>query len=194
MGSHLSSLASVFTQLPARLLSNLVIFSLLPMSPARLCANVRRREPKRGVEIRILLAFLWSGVVLGSAGLAGRVAVADEPALVQVPESVLRNLATKTVMPLYPEVSKKQGVKGIAVAQVHGNEKGVLTSIKVLEAPDSEIQQAVIEAIKQWYFKPAYVDGKLIVFEGKLTFYFVINGGRARVENPRKFKKQVIAG
>lgn len=187
MSRQLSSPASVVIKSLACLLPN--IFSPLALPDPRLSANGQDRhcQLKCATKFGIFIVLLWSAVVLVSACFTARVVMADEPPLVQVPESVLRKLATKTVMPIYPETSKNQGVKGVAVAKLHANEKGVLTNIEILEAPNSEIGRAVINALQQWRFKAPYVEGKVIAFEGKLTFYFIISGGRARVENPRKF-------
>jgi TonB family protein len=107
---------------------------------------------------------------------------------VRVPEAVVRRLATSTVLPVYPESSKNRGTKGVAVAQVYVNEKGLLSDVEILEAPDSEIEEAVIKAVKRWKFNSVRVDGKAMAFAGKLTFYFVINDGQASVQNPRRFK------
>ena len=131
---------------------------------------------------------LWVGILLLTLCGAVRTTLADDQNLVQVPEAVLRKLATRIIMPVYPVNSKNQGNKGVAVVQLRLNEKGVLTYVEVLEAPDQEIAEAVNKAIKQWKFKVVYVDDKPRPVEGKLTFYFVINEGIARVENPRKFK------
>ncbi len=114
--------------------------------------------------------------------------MASQGTLVRVPEVAVRKLATRTVMPVYPESSKNRGTRGVAVAQVNVNETGLLTNVEIIEAPDSEIEQAVIRAVKYWKFNPANVDGKAIPFVGKLTFYFVINERQARVQNPRRFK------
>jgi TonB family protein len=117
-----------------------------------------------------------------------RPAIVVQATLVRIPEVVVRKLATRTVLPIYPAGSRNRGVKGIAVAEVNVNEKGIVTDVEILEVPDSEIGQAVIAAVKSWKFDPAVVDDKAMPFVGKLTFYFVNSQGQARVENPRRFK------
>jgi len=144
------------------------------------------------MKVKATLVYLWTVALLVTFGSAVKATRADDQNIVQVPEAVLRNLATRTVMPDYPEKSKTQGSKGIAVAQLHLNEEGVLTNVEILEAPDAEIAQAVKKAVKQWKFKTVQVNDKPCLIVGKLTFYFVINGGAARVENPRKFKRLTI--
>lgn len=112
---------------------------------------------------------------------------ADVPSVATVPEGLLRKLAKTVAIPKYPAVSKRRGKNGVAVSDVSVDEKGNVTQIEVIEAPDEEIKCSVAEAIKRWKFLPANAEGKPVRLRSKLTFYFLLEGGRARVESPRKF-------
>ncbi len=140
-----------------------------------------RRTCHGSLFISLLLGCLYTSAV-SAAGLQEDFAI--------VPEGVLRNLAKKIVMPKYPEASRKRGVKGRAVAQVDVDKGGNLTDVKIIEAPDADIEQAVLQAIQQWKFGSATAgeERKPVRLRGKLTFYFVLSGSQARVENPRKFQ------
>lgn len=107
---------------------------------------------------------------------------------VSVSESVLRRLAQKVVMPRYPAASKKRGSKGIAVVRVDVDEKGALSDLRIVEAPDPDIEAAVAEAVRQWRFEAAHGGGgEPMALRGKLSFYFTAERGQFRVENPRQF-------
>jgi TonB family protein len=109
--------------------------------------------------------------------------------VIRVGEDGMRKSALKTVMPAYPEDALKRAQQGVAVAETQYDGRGVVTDASVLEAPSPGIGQAVVEAIRQWKFKPSTLDGKPISVRGKLTFYFVIGeDGRGRVENPKQFQ------
>lgn len=110
---------------------------------------------------------------------------------VTVHETYLRKRATKTVPPGFPEQAKKRGAKGVVVAQINVDEQGEVARVEVLEAPDPLIKEAVIKAIEQWRFDPPTIGGKPVRIRGKLTFYYVIERGKGRVDNPRQFN-QVI--
>lgn len=113
---------------------------------------------------------------------------ADE-AVVRVGEDGMRKSAEKTVMPVYPEDALKNAQQGVAVVEAQYNGKGEVTDAVVLEAPSPAIGQAVVEAARQWKFKPSTLAGKPISIRGKLTFYFVIGeDGKGRVENPKQFQ------
>lgn len=109
--------------------------------------------------------------------------------VVRVGEDGMRKSAEKTVMPVYPKETVKQEQQGIAVIEAQYNGKGEVTDAVVLEAPSPSLGQAVVDAARQWKFKPSSLDGKPISVRGKLTFYFVIDKDKkGRVENPKQFQ------
>lgn len=141
-----------------------------------------------GPASSLLLLLVFASVVAGSGGAAGL-----QKAI--VPESVLRNFATKTVMPDYPASAKHRGVQGRAVALLQISEEGNVAAVKMLEAPDAEIEKSVSDAIRKWKFnKASSQEGGGVRLEGRLTFYFEIIDGRASVRNPRKFQKPANNG
>lgn len=106
-----------------------------------------------------------------------------------VGEDGIRRSALKTVMPVYPEVSRKRGKKGVAVVGVQYDGEGNVELVNGLEAPDEEIKTSVTEAVKQWRFKKSTYRAEPLSVRGKLTFYFSIDrAGRGTVSNPRQYK------
>lgn len=110
--------------------------------------------------------------------------------VVDASETSLRKVASKVVMPAYPEGSIKRGSKGVAVAQLIFDGEGNVSQVKVLEAPDALIEEAVSIAVSQWKFRASKLkDGPPIRVRGKLTFYYVINEkGEGTVENPKQYR------
>lgn len=102
-------------------------------------------------------------------------------------ETVLRKRATRVVMPAYPARAKKLRAKGVAVGEVAINDRGEVISAKALEAPDESIEKALAEALVQWRFEPVIENGVSHNVKGKLTFYYVTEGGKFVVKNPRQF-------
>jgi TonB family protein len=107
--------------------------------------------------------------------------------VVRVPEGVVRRVAKTVVMPEYPSTSKKRGTQGLAVVAVDIDERGEVTDVAVVEAPDEDIGRSVITAVRQWKFSELTAEGKPVRLQGKLSFYFRISRGKARVSNPEKF-------
>jgi TonB family protein len=110
--------------------------------------------------------------------------------VVLVGEDGIRKSAVKTVMPAYPKESVQKKVAGVVVAEVQYNAEGDVIDVKVLESPDADTGVAVIEAMKQWKFKPSReVNGKPVSIRGKITFYFTIDPkGRGEVKNPKQYQ------
>ena len=65
-----------------------------------------------------------------------------------------KHRATKRVAPVYPTESLKNGISGRVVVDILVDEYGKVPEAKVNQAPDELTGQAVIDAAKQWEFKP----------------------------------------
>lgn len=112
-----------------------------------------------------------------------------KPRVVRVEEDGIRKSASKTVMPDYPEKAVKEGKQGVAVVELEYDGQGVVTEVKVIEAPTDTIGRAVVSAVKQWRFRTSSYKGEPLAVRGKLTFYFVLDSdGKPRVENPKQFR------
>ncbi|MGH9397559.1 MAG: TonB family protein [Terriglobia bacterium] len=112
-----------------------------------------------------------------------------EPSEIQFVELVLRNRATKQVMPVYPPKSEKLGHSGVAVGQVTVDHGGRVSAVQILQAPDDAIRKAVAKALQNWTFRPETIHGVPIEFTGELTFYLVIKNGKGMVLNPNQMPK-----
>lgn len=68
----------------------------------------------------------------------------------------------KTVNPVYPEKARKGGVEGTVWVNVLVNKEGTVAKASVTkrEGGSEELEQAALDAIKQWTFKPAKVSDK----------------------------------
>lgn len=111
----------------------------------------------------------------------------QKPTVIRVSELSLRRAAIKTVMPAFPQESIAKRAKGVVVAELVFDPTGDVFRARILEAPDSLTGAAVLEAVKQWKFRPQSVQGSEVYIRGKLTFYYVINErGEGRVNNPRQ--------
>jgi TonB family protein len=135
------------------------------------------------MKMTLKLSFLIS-VALGCLAFSLATA-AQQPCPFRAPvgETGLRKQkAVKRVQPTYPEESLKRNVTGKATVQILVDENGKVPDAKVTEAPDQLIGQAVLDAAKQWEFKPPpKVQGRQICYESTLSFRFEIRNGKGRV-------------
>lgn len=105
-------------------------------------------------------------------------------------EEIIRRHAVRQVLPAFPTEAVTENASGVTVAQVHIDAKGILRSVEILQAPHPAIAQATLEALKQWQFEfYPNDDGTPECFNGKLTFYSIIEDGKAFVRNPLRFQK-----
>jgi TonB family protein len=97
-------------------------------------------------------------------------------------------------MPEYPQGAQARGVTGVVVAEVEVGVSGAVSQVTVLQAPSDDIKDAVGEALKKWRFKPLTFGGGPARARGKLTFYYVIDHGKAIVRNaePKDYQQTVL--
>jgi TonB family protein len=82
----------------------------------------------------------------------------------------------KMVQPVYPEIARQGRVEGVVILEAKADEEGnvvdarILRSIKVLD-------QAAIDAVKQWKYEPMIIDGKAHKVVFTVTVRFVLDEG-----------------
>ena len=128
------------------------------------------------LALRMIRASLFLAVLLctNPIGLAQKLCPFRAP----VGEAGLRKLkATKRVQPVYPKESLDKGVSGRVVVDILVDENGRVPEAKVNEAPDELTGQAVVDAAKQWEFKPPpKIQGRQICYSSTLSYRLIPKG------------------
>ncbi|MGB9907099.1 MAG: energy transducer TonB [Candidatus Saccharicenans sp.] len=77
----------------------------------------------------------------------------------------------KKVEPVYPEEARRAGVEGIVILEVTTDKFGRVAAVRVLRSVPP-LDQAAIEAVKQWVYEPVIIDGepRPIIFTVNVTF------------------------
>jgi TonB family protein len=77
----------------------------------------------------------------------------------------------KEVRPVYPEVARLAEVQGVVILSVKADEKGQVVDVMVLRSIPL-LDQAAIDAVRQWVYEPTIIDGKAapIVFTVTVRF------------------------
>ncbi|MGQ9801519.1 MAG: energy transducer TonB [Candidatus Saccharicenans sp.] len=65
----------------------------------------------------------------------------------------------KKVNPVYPEEARKAGVEGIVILEVTTDKSGRVVEVRVLRSVPM-LDQAAIEAVKQWVYEPVIINGE----------------------------------
>jgi len=98
----------------------------------------------------------------------------------------LRQGTDHAVLPDYPKESFIRGVQGRVVAGVRYNSAGVVTGVRILEAPDGLLGDAVEAAVRQWRFRPQRNRHGESETAGRLVFYFKNANGQPLVIDAAK--------
>ncbi len=77
----------------------------------------------------------------------------------------------KRVNPVYPEEARKAGIQGTVILEAMTDEQGNVARVKVLQSIP-QLDQAAIDALKQWKYEPVIIDGKpkAVVFTVTIRF------------------------
>ena len=79
----------------------------------------------------------------------------------------------KEVMPVYPEAARAAGVQGVVILSVRADEAGNVVDTMVLRSIPL-LDQAAIDAVKQWIYEPILKDGKAVPIVFTVTVRFVL--------------------
>jgi len=65
----------------------------------------------------------------------------------------------KKVEPVYPEEARKAGIEGTVTVEATTDDRGRVQKVKILQSIP-ELDQAAVDAVKQWVYEPMMIDGK----------------------------------
>ena len=74
---------------------------------------------------------------------------------------------------VYPEKAKKERVTGTVVARLAIAPDGRVKSARIIKSIPL-LDQATLDAVKQWTFKPGTVDGKPVEMQADFTVNFTL--------------------
>lgn len=96
------------------------------------------------------------------------------PAPLRVGGDVSKPVKIKWVEPDYPELARKARIEGIVILEAIIDENGNLVNARVLRSPGKAFgfDEAALEAVKQWKFKPGLQNGVPVPVIYTLTVEF----------------------
>ncbi len=83
----------------------------------------------------------------------------DERVIHMDPDQEQANLVTK-VQPIYPVTAKTSGIQGNVLLETFVSADGIPKRIHVLSSPDPDLAQSALEAVRQWRYRPALLNGQ----------------------------------
>lgn len=97
--------------------------------------------------------------------------VAPDAPIVPVGGDVKAARLLSSVKPGYPALAKSQHVSGSVIIDALIDANGRVTTMKVVSGP-TLLHQAAMEALKQWKYEPAMLDGKAVPMHLTVTLQF----------------------
>jgi len=95
-------------------------------------------------------------------------------ATLRISQGVSQGLLIKRVQPKYPQAALAVHAQGAVQIEATINKEGNVTNLKVLSG-DAVLAHAAVEAVRQWRYKPYYLDGAPVEIQTQITVNFKAN-------------------
>ena len=95
-------------------------------------------------------------------------------ATIKVSQGVSQGLVIKRVQPKYPPSSLSAHSQGAVQIEATIDKEGNVTNLKVLKG-DPILAKAALDAVRQWRYKPYYLDGEPVEIQTQITVNFKAN-------------------
>jgi TonB family protein len=92
-------------------------------------------------------------------------------ATLKISQGVSQGLLIKRVQPRYPQNALSMRVQGAVELQATINKEGNISNLKVVKG-DAVLARAATEAVRQWRYKPYYLNGEPVDIETQITVNF----------------------
>jgi TonB family protein len=93
------------------------------------------------------------------------------------------------VDPVYPPLAKQARVEAVVMLEVNVNEQGEVASVRVLRSHPL-LEQAAIDAVKQWRYQPTVLNGQLVPVVATVTVEFRLSAMRVTLDTDGNLKDQ----
>src|SRR5437660_7629158 len=98
------------------------------------------------------------------------------PQRVRVSQGVSTGLLVRKVNPNYPPLARQARIQGTVVLQAEISKDGSIQNLRLISGHPM-LAPSAIEAVKQWRYKPYYLNGEPVEVETQITVIFSLSGG-----------------
>jgi protein TonB len=113
------------------------------------------------------------GIISGTPTAVLKVAT---PQRVRVSQGVSQGLLIHQVKPSYPPLARQARIQGTVVLQAVIGKDGNIQGLKVVSGHPM-LAPAALEAVKQWKYKPYYLNGEPVEVDTTINVNFTLAGG-----------------
>jgi protein TonB len=116
------------------------------------------------------------GVLNSIASIPTAVPKVAIPQKVRVSSGVAQGNLIHNVKPPYPPLARQARVQGMVVIQAVIGKDGTIQNLRVVSGHPM-LAQAALEAVKQWRYKPYYLNGEPVDVDTTINVNFTLSGG-----------------
>ncbi|HEY1271243.1 MAG TPA: TonB family protein [Terriglobales bacterium] len=98
------------------------------------------------------------------------------PQRVRVSQGVSQGLLIRKVQPPYPPLARQARIQGNVVLQAEISKDGTIQNLRLISGHPM-LAPSAIEAVKQWRYKPYFLNGEPVEVETQITVIFSLSGG-----------------
>jgi TonB family protein len=91
---------------------------------------------------------------------------------IRVGGNVMESKLIYRVDPIYPEQAKSIGLQGIVKLTIIVNEEGFVHELRAVEGNNPILEEAAINAVKQWQYSPTLLNGEPVPAQTTVTVVF----------------------
>jgi len=119
-----------------------------------------------------------SGVIGGIIGQTTQTVVpkVQTPQRVRVSQGVSEGLLVHQVRPVYPPLARAARIQGAVVLQAVIGKDGAIQNLRLISGHPM-LAPAAIDAVKQWKYKPYFLNGEPVEVDTQITVNFTLAGG-----------------
>jgi TonB family protein len=93
------------------------------------------------------------------------------PGTLKISQGVSQGLLIKKVQPVYPPNAKSMRLEGVVEMEALIDKEGKITNLKVVKG-QAVLAHAAVDAVRQWRYKPYYLNGQPVEIETQITVLF----------------------
>jgi TonB family protein len=128
------------------------------------------RVNKSHFDVTLDIGEMQESVVVHGRGTAA--AAGAEPHRVRVGGNVVPAKLLYKVDPEYPDDARSQGIHGDVVLRAVVSLKGTVLSLTSISAPDPQLADAAIKAVREWRYQPSLLNGEPVETVTTITVNF----------------------
>lgn len=145
--------------------------ALLVQNGGSIQAKPRSEEPEQAPEATSIASGAGNSALSGIVNTNAINAQKAPQQTLRISQGVSEGMVLKRVQPVYPAQARQMRLEGSVELQANISQSGSITGIKQLSG-DPVLGRAAIDAVRQWKYKPYFLNGQPIEIQTQITVKF----------------------